>query len=151
MLLVIDTWTHFCIQHFYRISFPPTAASPQASDNGGYYTCEEPYLQDSLGKCIYTCTDTAPWVVDGSDTCVAHDLVDCADGLCKIVNAAGNTLNLSPKPWTNGDNLVATDTAQTGKTGWRASQIKLGLSIHAWKFTTNCICTCLQETTGRSL
>ena len=89
-----------------------------ASENGGYYACDAGELVDN-NECIFVLTDTVPedWIQEP----VLHN-VDRAVGanFCRGVQSyAGVMLSVSPKPWVNGDVLVASTEAVTGD-NWNA-------------------------------
>jgi hypothetical protein len=83
------------------------------SDNGDYYNCSFSGSAED-DECIFSLTSSAPadWLSLGA---VEHDtsLSPCSPK-CEVRNATGATLGVTPKPWTNGDNLALTETAQTG-------------------------------------
>lgn len=90
------------------------AGSASASDNGKYYACNTAQL---ASWCEFAITSEAPaeWN-EQLGGLVEHD-VDVGVGVPghrKVVDIDGNTLPVTPKPWTNGDVLVASDAAVTG-------------------------------------
>merc|ERR1719219_1266995 len=70
------------------------------SGNGNFYQCDTAKLA-SEKLCYFVKTDLAPW-----------DLVENvvnrtgADFKRQVVDANGTALNVTPKPWTNGDDEV---------------------------------------------
>merc|ERR1719186_1267905 len=85
-----------------------------ASPNGGYYSCD---FTSSSDLCIFSLSSSAPddWKALGA---VEHGTTvsPCKDGNCQVQDLNGDALTLSPKPWKNGDNIVATTTTNTGDT-----------------------------------
>lgn len=87
------------------------------------------YCDFSAGDdwCIFALTDTAPpnddypdedWQAIGAVEHAGTDLSPCGHNqggfYCEVQDLNGDTLTSSPKPWKNGDQLVATGTAHTG-------------------------------------
>ena len=83
--------------------------------------------------CIFTLTDSAPpndvdtddWQSLGAVEHGGLDQSPCGHGqggfYCEVQDLNGNTLSISPKPWKNGDNLVATGTEHTGNEWTKAN------------------------------
>ena len=108
---------HFCCtEKFVRkmiFLLPFLLSTVLASENGGYYTCDEVALADD-NQCIFALTGTQPddWVTPA----IPHD-VDRTVGadFCRGVQSyAGTMLSVSPKPWVNGDELVGSTSKITG-------------------------------------
>ena len=85
-----------------------------ASENGGYYKCDEAILE-SDNKCIFTLTEdpvtgdlTVPedWVQEPVLHAVDRTVGD--DYYRGVQSYTGAMLSVSPKPWVNGDKLVST-------------------------------------------
>ena len=81
-----------------------------ASDNGGYYVCDASKLA-SDNQCIFALSGSQPddWTTTGA---VPHNLdrnvgADFYRGIQK--NDGSMITKVNPKPWANGDVLVATD------------------------------------------
>jgi len=89
-----------------------------ASENGGYYECDVGLLA-SDNQCIMALTGAQPddWVTPAIPHDINHDVG--ADFYRGVQSYTGDMLSVSPKPWVNGDTLVATaeDNAITGN-GW---------------------------------
>jgi uncharacterized protein YciU (UPF0263 family) len=84
-----------------------------ASDNGKYYVCDTAILE-SDNQCIFVLTGDQP--DDWTDK-VEHDINRDvgADFYRGVQSYDGETmLNVSPKPWVNGDDLVGSDEPITG-------------------------------------
>ena len=88
-----------------------------ASENGGYYTCDEAALKDD-NQCIFALTNTAPedWVTPATnhsvDRSVGADF--CREVQHLDASGVGTPLSVSPKPWANGDVLAGSTSKITG-------------------------------------
>ena len=85
-----------------------------ASKNGGYYTCDATILA-AENKCTFALSGDQP--DDWTQETVEHDIDRevGADFYRGVQSYDGETmLNLSPKPWVNGDSLVGSDDPVTG-------------------------------------
>jgi hypothetical protein len=80
-----------------------------ASENGGLYMCDDTKLS-SENLCYFTASSTNTAGATGHNI----DLGVGNVGFRKINDASGNQLSTSPKPWTQGDVLVASSAEQTG-------------------------------------
>lgn len=77
----------------------------EGSENGQYYVCDTGVLaSDNL--CKFVDSGSAPW------TLVEHNVDRSgADYRRQVVDANNNPGRLTPRPWTNGDDLVTSNTA----------------------------------------
>jgi len=84
------------------------------SDNGLYYVCDTSKLE-SQNECIFVLTGDQPddWIQEPVEHDIDRDVG--ADFYRGVQSYDGETmLNLSPKPWVNGDSLVGSDDPVTG-------------------------------------
>eukprot|EP01001_Neometanema_parovale_P004445 NODE_1627_length_1657_cov_180.219035_g1548_i0.p1 GENE.NODE_1627_length_1657_cov_180.219035_g1548_i0~~NODE_1627_length_1657_cov_180.219035_g1548_i0.p1 ORF type:complete len:478 (-),score=141.81 NODE_1627_length_1657_cov_180.219035_g1548_i0:222-1601(-) len=84
--------------------------STLASENGGYYQCNTALLA-SDNYCLFERTTTAPF------STVMENPVDrtiAPDYYRMVADSTGAQLAVSPKPWTNGDQLAISSTKLTG-------------------------------------
>jgi len=86
-----------------------------ASDNGKYYICDTSKLE-SDNECIFVFNGEQPedWIQEPISHDINRDVG--ADFYRGVQSYDGETmLSLSPKPWVNGDSLVASDDFITGE------------------------------------
>jgi hypothetical protein len=98
----------------FAILLTLVVSNAKASDNGKYYACDTSIL-DSDNQCIFALTGEQPedWIQET----VLHDINRDvgADFYRGVQSYDGETmLSVSPKPWVNGDSLVASDDPITG-------------------------------------
>jgi len=79
-----------------------------ASENGGYYVCDF----DANGQCIFALSGNEP---DSWTSLVEHTIDRSGENYKrKVVDSAGLQLSVTPKPWTNGDDVITSATDITG-------------------------------------
>jgi len=98
----------------FAILLTLVVSNAKASDNGKYYACDTSIL-NSDNQCIFDLTGEQPedWIQET----VLHDINRDvgADFYRGVQSYDGETmLSVSPKPWVNGDSLVASDDPITG-------------------------------------
>merc|ERR1719273_1644140 len=80
------------------------------SDNGKKYECDPTGLEEDK-LCYFIATKDND--IGGAEP---HDINQCIadDGFRKVVDSSGTDLAVTPKPWQNGDDLVASESELTG-------------------------------------
>ena len=86
-----------------------------ASENGLYYVCDPLILASSGHFCVFTASETVSWeATPHSIDCDASDPITA--NRCHIQSESSSKLEITPRPWTNGDKLVFD--AEIGMSGY---------------------------------
>ena len=86
------------------------AGLTSASLNGGFYQCRTADLTDGL--CVFENSATAPWAPAAA---APHTISPRVGVTYELQDSAGKTLPVSPKPWSNGDQIAPLSSSDTSE------------------------------------